>query len=68
MEGGPGHKVAVKGYVLTINSQMASTGAMFTSIYYTKQLSLWSNSLASHVVNHSQLPACQGKMETFDAH
>ena len=60
------HEVAGKGYVFTINSQIASTGAFLISTYHTKQLNPWSNSSASHVVNYSQLSACQGDMEPFE--
>ena len=63
------HKVAGKGYIFTKNSQMSSIGAIFTSTCHTKQLNAWSNawsnSLASHVVIHGQLSACQGKMGPF---
>ena len=62
------HKVAGKGYVNTENSQRVSIGDIFTSTYHTKQLNPWPKSLASRVVNYSQLPACQGEMELFEDH
>ena len=62
------HKVAGKGYVLTKNSQMTSNGVIFISICHTKQLNPWPNSSVSHVVNHSWLSACQGKMGLFKGH
>ena len=58
--------MAGKGYVLTKTRQMASTDAIFTSKYHTKQLNPWPNSSASRVVNYSQLSACQGYMEPFE--
>ena len=58
--------MAGKGYILTITSQMASIGVIFTSTYHTKQLNPWPNSSASRVVNYSQLSACQGDMQTFE--
>ena len=65
-----GHEVAGKGYVFTKTSQMASIGVVFTSTYHTKQLNPWpnpwQNSSASHVVNYSQLSACQGDMQPFE--
>ena len=60
------HEVVGKGYVFTKISQMASIGAIFTSTYHTKQLNPWLNSLASRVVNYSQLSACQGDVEPFE--
>ena len=60
------HEVAGKGYVFTKTSQMASIGVIFTSRYHTKQLNPWLNSSASHVVNYSQLSACQGDMQPFE--
>ena len=60
------HKVAGKSYVFTKTSQMASIGVIFTSTYHTKQLNPWPNSSASHVVNYSQLSACQGDMQPFE--
>ena len=62
------HKVVGKGYVNTENNQMASTDAIFTSTYHTKQLNPWPNSSASHVVNYSWLSVCQGEVETFENH
>ena len=59
------HEVAGKGYVFTTTSQMASIGVIFTSTY---QLNPWPNSSASHVVNYSQLSACQGDMQPFEGH
>ena len=55
-----------KSYILTKTSQMASIGVIFTSTYHTKQLNPWPNSLASRVVNYSQLSACQGDMQPFE--
>ena len=60
------HKMAGKGYVFTKTSQMASIDAIFISTYHTKQLNPWPNSLASRVVNYSQLSACQGDMQPFE--
>ena len=60
------HKVAGKGYVFSITSQMASIGVIFTSTYNTKQLNPWPNSSASCVVNYSQLSASQGDMQPFE--
>ena len=60
------HEVADKSYILTKTSQMASSGVIFTSTYHTKQLNPWPNSSASHVVNYSQLSACQGDMQPFE--
>ena len=60
------HKVAGKGDVFTKTSQMASIGVIFPSTYQTKQLNPWQNSSASHVVNYSQLSACQGDMQPFE--
>ena len=60
------HKVAGKGYIFAKTSQMASIGLIFTSTYHTKQLNTWPNSSASHVVNYSQLSACQGDMQLFE--
>ena len=57
------HEVAGKGYIITENSQMTSTGAIFTSTYHTKQLNQLPNSSADCVMNYSQLSACQGEME-----
>ena len=62
------HEVVGKGYIFTQNSQMASIGSIFTSTCHTSQLNSWPNSLASHVVNYSQLSACQGEMEQFEDH
>ena len=62
------HIVAGTGYINTENSQMASTGAIFTFTYHTKQLNLWPNSSVRGVMNYSQLPACQGEMEPFEDH
>ena len=60
------HKVAGKGYIFIKTSQMASIGVIFTSTYRTKQLNPWPNSSASHVVNYSQLSACQGDIQPFE--
>ena len=60
------HEVTGKGYVFTKTSQMAFIGVIFTSTYHTKQLNPWPNSLASRVVNYSQLSACQGDMQPFE--
>ena len=45
---------------------MASIDVIFTSTYHTKQLNPWPNSLASRVVNYSQLSACQVDMQSFE--
>ena len=50
----------------SLNSQMASIGAIFTSKYQTKQLNSWKNLSASHVVIHSRLSTCQGRMGPFE--
>ena len=47
---------------------MTSIGAIFTSTYHTKQLNPWPNLSTNHVVNHSQLSACQGGMEPVEKH
>ena len=60
------HEVVGKGYVFTITTQMASIGAIFTSMYHTKQLSSWPNSSASRVLDYSRLSACQGDMQPFE--
>ena len=60
------HELTGKGYINTENSQIAFIGTIFTSTHHTKQLNPWPNSLASHVVNYSQLSVCQGEMEPFD--
>ena len=65
---GGSHKVVSKGYVNPENSQMASTGAIFTPTYHIKQLKPWQNSPASYVVNYSWLFACQREMELFEDH
>ena len=57
-----------KSYIFTKNSQMASISAIFTSTCHTKQLNSSPNSSASRMMNHSRLPACQGKMEPFERH
>ena len=62
------HEVAGKGYVNTENSQKASIGDIFTSIYHTMQLNPWPNPLASCVLNYSRLSACQEEMEPFEDH
>ena len=64
------HEVAGKGYVFTKNSQITSIGAIFTSTHtcYTKQPNPWTNSLGSHVVILSWLPACQGNLGPFEGH
>ena len=54
------HEVTDKDYINTKNSQMTSIGVITTSTYHTKQLNPWPNSSPSHVVNYSQLSACQG--------
>ena len=59
-------KWAGKGYVFTKTNQMASIGVIFTSTYHTKQINPCPNSSASHVVNYSQLSACQGDMQPFE--
>ena len=60
------YKVAGKGYVFTETRQRTSIGVIFTSTYDTKQLNPWPNSLASGVVNYSQLSDCQGDMQPFE--
>ena len=60
------HKVTDKGYIFTKISQIASIGTIFSSTYHTKQLNPWPNSSASHVVNYSQLSACQVDMQSFE--
>ena len=60
------HELVDKGFVYTKNIQIASVGAIFTTTYHTKQLSPWSNSSASRVVNYSWLSTCQGDMEPFE--
>ena len=62
------HEVASKHYVSTENSQMASIGATFISMYCTSHLTLWPYSSASCVVNCSGLSACQGEREPFKDH
>ena len=47
---------------------MVSIGASFTSSYHTKQLNPWPNWPANHVVNYSQLSACQREMEPSEDH
>ena len=61
------HKVVGNGYVFTKNSQVASTGVIFMSTYYTK-LNPWPNSPASHVDIYSRLAACPVEMEPFKDH
>ena len=56
-----------KGCVFTINSQMASIGAILTSTYHTKQLNPWPNPSARRVVYYSQLSDCHGDMERFES-
>ena len=60
------HEVVGKGYVFTKTSHMASIGAIFTSIYHTKQLKPWPNQSASRVVSYKQLSACQGNTQPFE--
>ena len=48
--------------------KIVSIGAIFTFTYHTKQLDPWPNLLASHVVNFSQLSACQGEIKPFEDH
>ena len=60
--------MAGKGYINTENSQMVSISTIFTSIYHTKQLNPWPNSLASCVVNYSWLSADPGAREPFKDH
>ena len=50
------------------NSQMTSIGTNFTYTCHTKQLNQQSNSSASHVVIHSRVPACQGKIGLLKGH
>ena len=60
------YKVVGKGYLFTKTSQTASTGAIFTSTYHTKQLNPWPNSSTICVVNYCRLSACQGDMQPFE--
>ena len=46
----------------------ASTDAICTSTYHTKQLNPWPNLLASHAVNCSQLSPFQREIEPFKDH
>ena len=64
VEGGS-HEVAGTSYVHTKNSQMMSTGAIFTSTYHTQQLNAWPSSSAGRLVNYSQQMTCSGEMEPF---
>ena len=61
-------EVMGKGYVFTKNSQMTSIGIIFITTCHTKQLHPRANSSASHVVIHSQLSACQGKIGSFEGY
>ena len=54
--------------VNTKRNQKAYTGAIFTSVYHTKQLNPWPNSSASRLMNYSWLSDCQGKREPFKDH
>ena len=67
-EWGGSYNVASKGYINIANNQMVFIGAIFTSIYHTKQLNPWPNSLSSSVVNYTQFSACQGDLEPFEDH
>ena len=49
------HKVVGKGYINTENSQMESTGAIFTSTYHTKQLRKSMAKLISQLCGELQL-------------
>ena len=60
--------MAGKGYFFTKNRKMTSVGAIYTSKCHTKQLNPRPNSQASHVVIHSWLFTCQGKMGPFKGH
>ena len=62
------HKVMKKGYMNTENIKMTSIGAIFTAAYHIKQLNPQPNSSSSHVVNYSQLSACQEELEPFEEH
>ena len=56
------YEVVDKGYVNTENSQMVSIGSIFTSTGHIKA-NLWPNSSFIHVVNYSQVSACQGERD-----
>ena len=60
-------EVAGKGYVFSNNSQITIIGAIFTSTCHTKQPNPWTNSLASCVMIHSRLFACQGNIGPFES-
>ena len=57
--------MAGKGYVFIKNSQVLFISAIFTSTCHKKLLNSWPNLSNSHVMNRSQLSACQGKMGPF---
>ena len=61
------HEVVGKGYVFSKNSQITIIGTIFTSTCHTKQPNPWTNSSASHVMIHSRLFACQGKIGLFES-
>ena len=51
--------------IKTVNSQITSVVAIFSSTYHTKQLNPWLTSPASDVIIYSHLSACPGEMEPF---
>ena len=51
-----------------MTTQVASIGAIFTSMYHIKQRNPWPNSSASGMMNYSWLFACQGEIEPFKDH
>ena len=55
----------IEEYAITVNSQMVSVGANFSSTCHTKQFIPWPTLSASCVVIYSQLSACPGEMESF---
>ena len=59
------HKVVVKVYVFTMNNQMASIGAIFTSTY-NKAAKSMVKLISQSCGELQQLSACQGDMETFE--
>ena len=44
-----------------------ATSTLKTDAYHTKQLNPWPYSSASHVVNYSQLSACQRRWSHLEA-
>ena len=59
------HKVTAKGYINTVNGQMVSISAIFTSTNHTKQPNPWPNSSANRIANYSWLCACLGERKPF---